>query len=136
MEWSNKFSVDNEIVDGQHRYFVTSINRIKEELNKTENLEYQKRLLLELVKYAEFHFISEENVAMSLNLPHLEQHKQYHQDIHEQLEERVNLFMQNKLGANDIILFLWDWFMGHTYNEDRVLFGLKEPNGKRNNHNE
>ena len=66
--WVSEFEVGNEWVDLQHRYFLDLINRIGKSFKKTNDDDYRRKLIIELHKYAEFHFASEENIAISCGI--------------------------------------------------------------------
>ena len=85
LEWESDFETGNEYVDLQHRYFLNLIARIRKNFRETNDADYKRKLIVELKKYAEFHFTSEENIATSHNLPEaISSHHQRHlRDEHE-----------------------------------------------------
>ena len=83
--WVPEFEIGNEYVDLQHRYFLDLIMRIGRNFRETSDAEYKRKLILELQNYAEFHFISEENIASAIGLPEVNRHHQLHLKILEDL---------------------------------------------------
>ncbi len=61
--------------------FLDLINRLSEELGKSDNLAYQSVLINELNAYAVFHFISEENMMFKAGYPGLDRHKRSHRGL-------------------------------------------------------
>ena len=81
LEWESDFETGVEYIDMQHRYFVDLINRIRKNYKEADDDVYQKKLIDELKKYADFHFTSEENIATSFNLPGIVGHHQRHSEL-------------------------------------------------------
>ncbi|GAB6040848.1 bacteriohemerythrin [Endothiovibrio diazotrophicus] len=121
LHWSDNFATGIEVVDLQHHYFVDTINRVAHALNESERPETRERLLLELVKYAEFHFLSEENVAEAMNAPLLAEHRERHREILAEIGRHVAEVEAGAISVDDFVVFLIEWFAGHTIHEDRRL---------------
>ncbi|MBF0283729.1 MAG: hemerythrin domain-containing protein [Magnetococcales bacterium] len=124
--WNAKFAIGVELVDLQHRYFLDLINRVWDGFSLSEDEVYQRRLIQELRKYAEFHFLSEENLAYSLGLPHLSLHHERHMELLGELDRRTEAVLREGADAEEFFMFLISWFSGHTYYEDRILFAVRE----------
>ena len=122
IEWNKKFEIGQMDVDLQHHFFVNLINRIEQTLHNVVEPEHRLRLLRELYKYTEFHFLSEENIALSLGLQGVQEHKERHQELLEQLDRRIEETASGKAEEAQLIGFLGQWFCGHTYYEDSRLF--------------
>ncbi|MBF0185632.1 MAG: hypothetical protein HQM06_14775 [Magnetococcales bacterium] len=120
--WQDKFLTGNEDVDFQHHFFLNLINRIGCALVTTQNAEYQEAILEELLLYAEFHFISEENIAHALQLPLLSQHKQRHLELLAELRLHIRQLHDQEMGKEQFVFFLNEWFAGHTLYEDKKMF--------------
>ena len=118
LEWKYGFETHNKIIDLQHRNFVELINRLFDELEQTDNKQYQKRLLDELVQYARFHFTSEENIFLKLKPEKFERHKVLHDTLLAELVDRVDGLRNEKVEAKDILVFVMQWFATHTITED------------------
>ncbi len=122
LSWSEEFATGVELVDLQHRYFIETINRVATTLASTRDPKARARLLLELRKYAEFHFISEENLAESIVSPELQRHRERHGEILEEIDHRIVEVSEGGLAVEEFVAFLVEWFAGHTIYEDQKLF--------------
>lgn len=116
LHWKSKYDTGVEEIDLQHRAFLSLITRLGRELAETKDPKYRDRLLEEIAKYAVFHFISEENLMMKHNYPGLEQHRQLHRDLINQLSWR-----RQSLSDSDLLEFLVRWFIHHTVEEDHHI---------------
>lgn len=122
IEWYQSLEIGNENVDLQHKFFANLINRIEKNMHDSLDPSRSCDLLMELKKYAEFHFCSEENIARHMNLPGLASHHLRHIEL---LDEFTAYEKEIKLGIkslSDFMKFLNHWFLSHTYYEDQILF--------------
>lgn len=113
LHWDARYLTGIEEVDFQHHYFLDLINRLSQELKSTEDLHYRQRLIAELVKYAEFHFLSEENLMMRDGYPGLAVHHGLHLQLVEELSSR-----SVEQSLEELLDFLVRWFTHHTVEED------------------
>ena len=123
--WVSEFEVGNEWVDLQHRYFLDLINRIGKSFKETNDDEYKRKLIIELHKYADFHFASEENIAISCGIPGVNNHHQLHLDLLEDLNQYAENIDNGLKTIEEFLEFITDWFLVHTQHEDRKLFKSK-----------
>ena len=116
LQWDRSFETGIEEVDAQHRYFLHLVNRLGQELDTARDENYRSRLIRELFKYAEFHFLSEENLMMRHGFPGLPEHR----DIHRQLIEDLSgqLYFSS---LESLLRILTDWFLQHSVTEDRAF---------------
>ena len=122
LEWESEFETGVEYIDMQHRYFVDLINRIRKNYQEADDDVYQKKLIDELKKYADFHFTSEENIATSFNLSGIIGHHQRHSELLEEFNHHADDLHKDLKTIDEFLGFLTDWFIGHTVYEDQKLF--------------
>jgi hemerythrin len=123
--WVPEFEIGNEYVDLQHRYFLDLITRIEKNLRQTTNDDYKRKLIIELHKYADFHFASEENIAISCGISGVNNHHQLHLQLLEELNHYAENLDSGLKTIDEFIEFITDWFLVHTQHEDRKLFKAK-----------
>ena len=121
IDWKPEYNTGVEEIDLQHQYFVHLINRLGRELGKPHDEKYVTRLLDELYRYATFHFLSEENIMMSMGYPELVEHQQAHHNLIEELSGKANFFKLSKISAGEFALFLKNWLLGHTSKYDQKI---------------
>ena len=122
LHWESDFETGNEYVDLQHRFFVDLINRVSINFRQTDEVAYKEKLIIELRKYADFHFTSEENIATSCNLPGVSTHHQRHSELLEEFNHHAEDLNKGLKTVDEFLGFLADWFIGHTIYEDKKLF--------------
>ena len=123
--WVSEFEVGNEWVDLQHRYFLDLINRIGKSFKETNDDDDKRKLIIELHKYADFHFASEENIAISCGIPGVKNHHQLHLDLLKDLNQYAENLDNGLKTIEEFLEFITDWFLVHTQHEDRKLFKSK-----------
>jgi len=123
LKWESSFETGNEYVDLQHRYFLDLMGRIRRSFKETDDVAYKQKLIVELRKYAEFHFTSEENIATSQNLTEdIRGHHQRHSELLEEFDHHAEELGGGLMTIDAFLGFLSDWFAGHTVYEDQKLF--------------
>ena len=123
--WVSEFEVGNEWVDLQHRYFLDLINRIGKSFKETNDDDDKRKLIIELHKYADFHFASEENIAISCGIPGVKNHHQLHLDLLKDLNQYAENLDNGLKTIEEFLEFITDWFLVHTQHEDRKFFKAK-----------
>lgn len=118
LTWQTSYSTGQEEIDLQHRYFITLINRLNEDMEKGGDREYTKHLLWELKKYADFHFQSEENLMYAAHVADLDSHKKMHDYLSAELAEKIQNSAWGANSPDKIVEFLVDWFVNHTLEVD------------------
>ncbi len=78
------------------------------------------RLLSELLKYADFHFESEENLMLLVKYPQLRQQQIEHQDLLRTAGELTAAFEAGDKSMESLLQFFVEWFLTHTQKADRL----------------
>lgn len=121
LQWDGKFEVGHERIDFEHRIFLGLIRDLSVEADKATDGARIERILGEIVRYADFHFVSEENIMTDIGYPGLEEHRCQHEMLLAQLRDRVQGFRAARELPQAIVEFLFQWFALHTSQEDRKI---------------
>ncbi|NMG73269.1 hemerythrin domain-containing protein [Aromatoleum diolicum] len=121
IRWDSKFEVGHPRIDPEHRVFVDLIRTVSLEAEKNCTREKALRLLLEVRKYAEFHFISEENIMLDIGYPDYEEHRDEHAWLLRRLEHETHLYYTGDAPLEHLAHFMFDWFARHTTVDDKKL---------------
>ena len=117
VEWDNSYSVGNEEIDCEHKVFIKIIARFVELIKEKKSYKF-KRNVDELIKYAEFHFVSEENRMFDSDYPDLLNHKKEHEDLLASLKLMEMKLYTDKATVDEFVSFLVNWFLDHTAKTD------------------
>ena len=121
IKWEKKYEIGHERIDFEHQIFVDLIAKIDDAVKLGKDKNYIERLLNELRAYAAFHFISEENIMYSINYPDYEGHKQHHNELLDKYSQKLMEIDLEEQKIEDLIIFLKNWFVNHTLNEDKKI---------------
>lgn len=119
--WDGKYEIGVPRIDFEHRIFADLINELGSKIRGGKDHLSITRTLRELMKYADFHFLSEENIMEDCGYPGLKEHQQLHRDLQRQLNERAVALASGDDTPADLLAFLIDWFLDHTGREDRRI---------------
>lgn len=127
MYWDKKFDIGVDRIDFQHRIFLDLVV-IFGELTEADKIDKPKasRHLIEIIKYADFHFTSEENIMIENGYPEFESHRKLHKSILKKLEDSIMKFENDSSIAPDLYKFLFEWFATHTAIEDKKIGSFLE----------
>ncbi len=119
--WSKKYEIGDFEIDAQHKIFLKIIKKIHDTYNITNDKEYVIRLVKELYKYVDFHFVSEENFMIQYKYPEYESHKKEHEKLLYKLTDIASSFQTEFIDFNELMNFLLDWFKNHTSGLNKEL---------------
>ena len=126
--WKDHLSVENALLDSEHKDLVGMINMIEYAINKNDNLAVLKAIKL-LKDSAHAHFANEARFAHAVNF-NFDQHDLTHQqllkELHstlEELESRIAISDNTwcKYALEHYPIFLRDWFIEHISGEDMKM---------------
>lgn len=122
MAWDDKYVIGNARIDSEHQIFLGLISTFSDRMDHGAPIEELCRTLLEIEKYADFHFTSEENMMEDCGYPERVQHSLLHAQLMSSLRNRRhNLVSEGTSAAQKCFDFLFQWFALHTSQEDKKL---------------
>lgn len=123
LKWDCRYELGHERIDAEHRIFLGLIVDFQESALAGADKEKQIRILNEIVKYAEFHFVSEENIMTDYQYPDIEYHASLHNMLLAEMTDYYSRFCADNFTAAEMFEFLFSWFAFHTSTEDKKLVG-------------
>jgi hemerythrin len=121
LTWEECFETGHARIDAQHRVFMDLVHQIADGQRRGDPPERLRRLLDELRLYAEFHFVSEENLMADAGYPGITEHQEEHQRLMNRLRTRINEYLFEVIDLGVLLDFLDHWFRQHTVDTDRAL---------------
>ena len=119
--WKNEYTIGIERIDHQHRYFLELVNWLPKLFRQTEQSDLLNRYIDEIILYARFHFLSEENLMQFYDYPDTQSHAELHANMLSQLSLKMSLMDLGDITKEEFGNFLVQWFFGHTVEEDPQL---------------
>jgi hemerythrin len=121
IQWSTQFELGHERIDAEHRIFLRLVNEFATRVDQGSGTDMLARTLNEIRKYAEFHFVSEENIMQELDYPRLDEHRGLHSRLLEALDGWMRDMSSGAIRPQEVQQALVDWFAAHTSQEDQKL---------------
>ena len=120
--WYNKYSVNNEEIDKQHKALFDIFNRLYDFCGEN-NTKYDLRLLMsELVSYTKYHFSAEEQYMRSKGFINIDQHISEHKIFTDRIMQLHSKSLLNEHEiSKELIVYLWDWIINHVMIEDKKI---------------
>jgi len=119
VEWTEKYSTGNALVDAYHHIFFQMVQEFSTTLRDENAPPMQERVAF-LVDYTFMHFDSEERMMEKAGYPDLEAHR----ETHERFKERVKAIQKEyqehpeSMKAEEVLSLVQDWFAHHILGED------------------
>ncbi|MCE1230217.1 MAG: hemerythrin family protein [Firmicutes bacterium] len=119
VEWTDKYSTGNPLVDAYHHIFFQMVQEFGASLKSDEGAPMADRVAF-LVDYTFMHFDSEERMMEKAGYPDLEAHKQVHQHFRDQVKAIHQSYLENpdRMKAEEVLALVQEWFAHHILGED------------------
>ena len=123
IEWNRKFEIGHQRIDFEHRIFLDLIRSFGDEAERGETHDPRRlnRQLTEITKYAEFHFVSEENIMIEVGYPDFENHRELHSVLLNELRDMAFRLRAGRANPRELVEFLYHWFTQHTLHKDKLI---------------
>lgn len=121
IKWDEKFAVGHERIDQEHQIFLGLIKSVSSAADQGATKERILRILVEIKKYADFHFYSEENLMIDSGSPEYDEHKKEHQFLLARFDGLIHDYKTGASDLNELVEFIFQWFALHTTGIDKRL---------------
>lgn len=119
--WNDSYAIGIEEIDRQHMEFIRLLRRFNWGVEKAAPLALQLRILDELLKYADYHFSSEENIMYFTRYPDIATQRGEHARLRNGLAHRTDAYRRTPEIGDRLVEFLYEWFVNHIQIEDRKI---------------
>ncbi|MGA7594299.1 MAG: hemerythrin family protein [Gallionella sp.] len=135
MHWQKKLELGNDLIDTQHRILVLLCRKLDIAIKTGQSDQSIRWVMLELKKFAEFHFISEENLMHEIGYPDVDDHALIHTGLLQQFEMMMARISHHREFPEDLLHFLNKWLVQHIVQDDlkiaeQVRLSCKRPLGE------
>ena len=119
VEWTEKYSVGNPLVDAYHHIFFQMVEEFRTVLAMEAPPAMEERIAF-LVDYTLMHFDSEEKLMEKVAYPDLEPHKEQHRQFREQMLELQRRYQEGTgaVSSEEVLYLIQDWFSHHILGTD------------------
>ena len=118
--WSDKYSVNNSLMDSQHKKLIALINELNSAMKEGKGKLILHKIFDELINYTKYHFSNEEQLMKKANYPGLIEHQQIHKDLTKQVIDLQEKYLtDSNLVTFETMGFLKNWLLNHIEGTDK-----------------
>ncbi len=128
VRWSQKYSVEDETLDAQHKRLFEIMNSLYSDIRSCHPSRSELRDVIEsLVQYGDMHFRAEEAAMRACGYPDLTGHAAEHRRYRHELQRLTYALTSDEKNSLDelgdfpldLLNFLKDWWTKHIVQMDR-----------------
>lgn len=122
VEWNDKYNVNIEIIDRQHRELLSLTNELFNACTqgRDEANEFFKNAIRKSVEYVKTHFRTEQDLMIKYKYPQYKTHRQEHEIFIKKILEYVERYEKKKqFVPNHYVRFLREWLLKHIAVSDK-----------------
>lgn len=116
--WDDSLSTGIEEIDAQHKDLIKLMQRLYILQQKDFAREFIFRILQELEKLTEYHFLSEETLMLLLQYPLAKTQQAEHRKLLRVLVANIRAVEDNVKPLDEVLGFLFGWLKSHIKEED------------------
>jgi hemerythrin len=129
-QWEDKFSVNIDSMDEQHKKLIDLINAAHASLTGGESSDKTTEIIQQLLDYTKYHFDAEEKILEDNNYSDIASHKEQHKNLVDKVISLKNdLDQGRKVEALDLLALLLDWMLDHIVGSDKKYSELLTSRG-------
>jgi hemerythrin len=119
--WSNDLALGIDEIDEQHKVLVEILNDVYDTVNSGVRDEKRlKKIVDGMLRYVNFHFVTEEMKMIKTNYSDYKTHKAQHDAFVEKAMEFQAAFREGSTNLPEEMMdFLKDWLINHIQGTDR-----------------
>lgn len=121
IHWDSRYETGHPSIDFQHRVFFDLLQNFAAEVARDADPGLLRRAAIEIYKFADFHFFSEENIMLKIGYPEFEHHHALHQALLGELRSYIEALAIDTLRGDAMLDYMVKWFVSHTASEDLKL---------------
>ncbi len=130
INWSDKLSLNIELIDNQHKQLVDIVNELFRAIRSGQTNEKLNSIFDGLINYTATHFETEEEIFDKIHYFDIESHKQHHKTLVESaLKLQADFHSGNAVIGREVMDFLKSWLLDHIAQIDRQYVKDFKKNG-------
>jgi hemerythrin-like metal-binding protein len=118
-QWKDEYSVHVEEIDNQHKQLIKMVFQLFTAISKQSTKEVLGNILDELIKYAGYHFATEEKYFREFDYEFADEHIKEHRAFGKKVGDLKERYVNNEVEISfELIDFLEDWMLKHLMTAD------------------
>lgn len=121
ISWDESLALGNALIDTQHRMLVLLFKKLDIAIKQQLPHKVIMGITLEIKKFAEFHFLSEENLMNELKYPDVTNHEGIHSRLLSQLNVIIAKVNRKEHFPDEMLDMMHAWLTTHALHEDMKI---------------
>ena len=121
IQWDRKYETGQPLIDAEHRLLVMLFRKLDVAIKTHQSDSTVSRIILEVRKFVEFHFVSEENLMRETDYPETDSHRTIHSELLLSLTSMTAKLASHREYPEDLLYFLNDWLIEHIAGHDQQV---------------
>jgi hemerythrin-like metal-binding protein len=121
IQWKEELALGNALIDTQHRMLMLLCRKLDIAIKTGQSSQTVQRVMLEVKKFTEFHFVSEQNLMHEIGYPEVDAHSKLHTDLLIELQVHLSKISHKAEFPEDVLYALNEWLGQHIVEEDMKL---------------
>lgn len=119
IHWEDSFKIGNPLIDAEHQMMVMLCKKLDYAIKANASKPELIRVVVEMKKFAEFHFVSEENLMIEIGYPGYDNHAKIHTALLRELDlVAAGINKHGQIDAQELLDYIWRWLATHIEKED------------------
>lgn len=131
IRWSDKHTLGNPLIDTQHRMLMMLARKLDIAIKTGQSHQTIQRVILEVKKFTEFHFVSEQNLMHEIGFPEVDAHSKLHTALLIDLQVELSKMGHGTEYPEDLLYTLNEWLVSHIEQEDSKIAAYVEKSALR-----
>lgn len=121
IQWNKKYETGQPLIDAEHRLLVMLFRKLDVGIKTRQPDAVIARIVLEVRKFVEFHFVSEENLMRETGYPQTDSHRTIHAELLLVLSAMTGKLASHREYPEDLLDFLSTWLVEHIAGHDQQV---------------
>jgi hemerythrin-like metal-binding protein len=131
IQWKEELALGNALIDTQHRMLMLLCRKLDIAIKTGQPVQTIQRVMLEVKKFTEFHFVSEQNLMHEIAYPDVDAHSKLHTELLIELQIHLSKISHRAEFPEDVLYSLNEWLGQHIVEEDMKIAHYVETSANR-----
>ena len=104
--WNKDLETGQPLIDAEHRLLAMLFKKLDVAIKTGESDNTIRLIVIEVRKFVEFHFASEENIMLETKYPGYEKHRRLHTELLTELNSLISRVVSHREEPEDLLEFL------------------------------
>ncbi len=121
IHWDRTYETGQPLIDAEHRLLVMLFRKLDVAVKLKLSGITIARIVVEVQRFVEFHFTSEENLMVETEYPGLDAHRAAHRGLLAEFKKMTANLAFHREYPEDLLYFMVNWLIGHIAKEDQKV---------------